>query len=90
MHDELDQSKVTSLAVLDSLQSLSAVSPEVALRKPMMELVLATLQAAGRSENTKRAYQTAIGLFLQFLDQERGDGLPAAVLEEWRPFAAPA
>jgi integrase/recombinase XerD len=74
---------------LDELRSISAVSPEVALRKPMADLVLAALQSAGRSEHTRRAYLTAIGLFLQFLDQERGDLLPPALADEWRPFSLP-
>lgn len=77
-----------SLAVLNDIRSLSAVSPEVALRRPMVELVEATLQAAGRSEHTRRAYRTAIGLFLQYLDSERGHLLPPALSEEWRPFAS--
>ena len=84
--DEGEEDK--SLAILDDIRSLSAVSPEVALRRPMVELVNATLQAAGRSDHTRRAYRTAIGLFLQFLDMERGDLLPPVLNEEWRPFAS--
>ena len=34
-----------------------------------------------------RAYRTAIGLFLQFLDEERGALLPARMAAIWRPFA---
>lgn len=73
------------LARLEALADLSAVSPEVALRRPLADLVLATLKAAARSEHTARAYRTAIGLFVQYLDQERGGQLPE--LADWRPFA---
>jgi integrase len=71
---------------LSRLANLSAVSPEAALRRPLADLVAATLTAAGGSEHTRRAYQTAIGLFLSFLDRERGDMLPPN-LATWRPFA---
>jgi integrase/recombinase XerD len=67
---------------------LSSASPEAALRRPIAELVDATLKAAARgSENTARAYQTAIGLFLEHLDFERGDLLPPDLASSWRPFA---
>jgi integrase len=66
----------------------SFVSPDVALRRPLAELVETTLKAAAdKSVNTRRAYQTAIGLFLQFLDQERGQYIPSALAGEWRPLA---
>jgi integrase len=72
---------------LDNIESLSALSPEVALNQPLIDLVQTTLTAAaGDSENTARAYQTAIGLFLQFLDDQLGDRLP----QEWRPLANPS
>ncbi len=72
---------------LDNIKSLSALSPEVALNQPLIDLVQTTLTAAaGDSENTARAYQTAIGLFLQFLDDQLGDRLP----QEWRPLAKPS
>ena len=54
--------------------ALSALSPDVAINRPLGELVLATLTAAaGESENTARAYQTALGLFLQFLGVSLGE-----------------
>jgi integrase/recombinase XerC/integrase/recombinase XerD len=64
------------------------VSPEAAIRRPVAEVVEATLKAAARgSHNTARAYQTAIGLFLQHLDAERGNMLPSNLATKWRPFA---
>lgn len=54
---------------------------------PLGEIVAAALSAAGRSEATRRSYQTAIGLFLQYVDQVCGDGLPGELAERWRPFA---
>jgi integrase len=73
---------------LAGLANLSAVSPEAALRRPLAELVAATLDAAGSSEHTRRAYQTAIGLFLEYLDHARGELLPPALAAQWRPLAA--
>lgn len=64
----------------------SVVSEEAALRRPLADLVTATLQSASRSEHTRRAYRTAIGLFLEFLDLERGAMLPE-YLGDWRPLA---
>lgn len=69
--------------------TLSIVSTEIALQRPVGELIEATLIAAGRSDHTRRSYRTGISLFLQFLEQERGDLLPPAA-DAWRPFAAPA
>ena len=57
---------------------------EMAARRPLHEVIKATLAAAGRSAHTRRSYLTAIGQFLTWLDREQSDGLP----EEWRPFAA--
>jgi len=76
-------------AGLAALADLSAVSPAAALRRPLGELVDATLAAAGRSDNTRRAYQTAAGLFLAYLDGARGDVIPAELAASWRPFAVP-
>ena len=67
-------------------QSLSTVSESAALARPLADLIADTLAAAGRSANTVRAYQTGIGYFLQYLDTQRGDLLPAE-LQSWRPFA---
>jgi integrase/recombinase XerD len=75
-----------SLAIVEGLQHLSAASPEVALSRPMADLVGATLRAAGRSEHTRRAYQMAISLFLEYLDLVRGPWLPEEA-QGWRPFA---
>ncbi|MBN1313194.1 MAG: site-specific integrase [Anaerolineae bacterium] len=78
----------TELVAIDALTQLSSASPEAAIRRPIAELVEATLKAAARgSRHTARAYQTAIGLFLQYLDAERGEILPPDLASQWRPFA---
>jgi len=79
-------------ATPDAIQQLdtltrSAVSPDAALRRPLAEVVAATLAAAGRSAHTQRAYQRAIGLFVQQLERERGQLIPAEVAAQWHPFA---
>jgi|GEM_PF-2570951 len=76
-------------AGLAALADLSAVAPTAALRRPLAELVDATLSAAGRSEHTRRAYLTAAGLFLTYLDTARGAVIPAELAAAWRPFAIP-
>jgi integrase len=68
------------------LTTLSIVSPEVALQRPIADLIEAALLAAGHSDHTRRSYRTGISLFLQFLDAARGDLLPPAAAA-WRPFA---
>ena len=70
-------------ALLDAA-TLSIVSPEVALQRPIEEVITATLLAAGRSPHTQRSYRTGIGLFLQFLEDARGHLLPP-VADAWRP-----
>lgn len=71
--------------LLDALDSTSlAFSP---LRRPLADLVAATLSAAARSPATQRSYQTAIGLFLQHVDQQRSAMLPPDVAIAWCPFA---
>lgn len=70
------------------LQTLTTIqTPDAALRHPLSDLVAITLQTAGRSTATQRSYQTAIGLFLRYLDQERGGQLPLDLQASWRPFA---
>ena len=79
---------MTPVADLDlTTLTLSSVSPETALRRPLADLVQATLQAAGRSPHTQRAYQTAIGLFLRYLERERAHLIPVEVAQGWHPFA---
>jgi len=56
-----------------------------AVARPIGLVVAATLQAAARSEHTRRAYTTGIGYFLRFLDATVGDKVP----DDWRPFADP-
>jgi len=80
-------SEAAELDGLVALADLSAVAPAAALRRPLGELVDATLAAAGRSEHTRRAYLTAAGLFLSYLDATRGDVIPAELAPAWRPFA---
>ena len=66
-------------------ESLSILTPSVALNIPLAELVQTVLTAAGgESEHTARAYQTAIGLFLQFLGERQARRLPA----DWLPLAS--
>ena len=77
------------LAIIEKLEAgqLSAVSDRVILARPMSEFIADFIKAAaGGSDNTARAYMTAAGLFLQYLDQERGDKVPPE-LADWRPFA---
>jgi len=78
-----------SLAALDEAarRALSLASPEVALRRPLADLVEATLDAAANSDHTRRSYTTAIGLFLQWLDEVRGHLIPDHLARAWRPFA---
>ena len=77
-----------ALARLDAIIETSASGPGAALRRPLGELVAETLQAAGRSQHTRRAYQGAIGLFVSFLDQQRGDLIPPDLAHQWRPLAS--
>jgi len=55
-----------------------------ALAQPLGAVVAATLQAAARSEHTRRAYIASIGYFLGYLDARLGDRLPG----DWRALAA--
>lgn len=71
---------------LAGVKDLSAVSQEVAINRPLAELVEITLTAAAnKSANTARAYQTSIGLFLQFMSEKEVERLPA----DWQPLAIP-
>ena len=73
-------------AWLAGVKDLSAVSEHVAIRRPLADLVDITLKAAAnKSVNTTRAYQTSIGLFLQFLSEEESERLPT----DWLPLAIP-
>lgn len=79
------------LAKLTDAHSIIAADPgalrermrQTAARRPMGEQVAATLQAAGRSRHTRRSYEHAIGLFLQYLEAVLGEQVPAT----WRPLA---
>ena len=76
----------TGAGWLASVTDLSTVSVEVALNRPMAELVQSALAAAGgESVHTARAYQTAMGLFLQFLGQRERE----RIRPEWQPLATP-
>jgi integrase/recombinase XerD len=67
-------------------QNLSAASVEVAINRPLSEVVSACLAAAAAdSLNTQKAYMTAIGLFMQHLSGELANELP----REWLPLAEP-
>lgn len=60
-------------AIVQEGLQLSYASPEVALRRPLGEIVETTLAAAGRSQHTRRSYQMAIAYFVYFLDDQRVD-----------------
>lgn len=87
MPDQTLQS--TDLAALKEVarDAFSISSPEAALRRPLQDLVEATLDAAANSHHTRRSYTTAIGLFLQWLDETHGPLIPDHLAEAWRPFA---
>lgn len=74
------------LALRDQMQQLSMASRDAAGQRPISELVNELMAAAGRSEHTRRAYRTAVGMFLQFLESERGQLVPND-LAKWKPFA---
>lgn len=75
--------KRTPLSLLDSHNLLAEGSTSL---HSLANLIETTLTAAARSTATRRTYQTAIGLFLQFLDQKQGDQIPEKY-QPWRPFA---
>jgi integrase len=79
----------TALTEFDqTLSQISAVSPEAAIRKPLGELIDITIQVAAKGNpNTERIYRTSIGLFVHYLDMQRGNVLPPELASEWRPFA---
>jgi len=75
-------------SAIDSIAELSMVSPNAAIRRPIGDVVRLTLNAAAKgNDNTARSYQTALGLFLVYLDFTRGDILPPDIAQAWRPFA---
>lgn len=72
------------LAVTEQNQNLSAASVEVAINRPLSEAVSACIAAAaGDSDNTRKAYMTAIGLFMLHLGAELANEIP----REWLPLA---
>lgn len=74
--------------LVDAARSLSIADPDVAIRRPLADVVAATLDAAGRSQHTRRAYETALALFVDFLDAERGHLVGAGPGAAWRPFVS--
>jgi integrase len=75
------------LPALRDLKQLSIADAKAALRRPLAEVVEATLNAAGRSHHTRRAYEMAIAIFVDYLDTERGDHVPEhPETATWRPF----
>ncbi len=60
--------------VLEARQQLSIASPEIAINKPLVELVEATITAACNGDNTPRAYSRAIAKFIEMLQDERLPG----------------
>lgn len=80
-----DQNAINALAAFGQT---SIASVEAVLKRPLGELVETTILASARdNDNTARSYRMAIGLFLEFLDSQRGHLLPANIAEQWRPFA---
>ena len=83
--EHMDDSLDTVLAFVHQMSVGADV--QSALQQPLASVINATLAAAGGSEATRRSYQTAIGLFLEYLDQQRGDMIPLQLALSWRPFA---
>ena len=83
--EHMDDSLDTVLAFVHQMSVGADV--QSALQQPLASVINATLAAAGGSEATRRSYQTAIGLFLEYLDQQRGDMIPLQLATSWRPFA---
>jgi integrase len=85
---EFPSDDINALDSLASTGQLSIASPEAAMRRPLGELVEGTILASAKgNDNTAKAYVTAIGQFLEFLDMRRGSMLPPDLAEKWRPFA---
>lgn len=80
-----DEKALTTGAALADIITLSVADTEAALRRPLAEAVEAALNATSKSKHTRRAYETAIAMFIDYLDGERGDLLPETV-SHWRPF----
>jgi len=74
-----------TLAAQNDLIAVQDAAETANLARPLAELVQDVLAAAARSPHTQRAYQTAIGLFLQFIEGQNSDRLPA----DWLPVASP-
>ena len=73
----------------EHLSTPDALLPDSAIeQQPLTELIETTLTAAAHSTATRRTYQTAIGLFLQFVEHEQGSLLTDAY-RSWQPFATP-
>jgi len=73
------QDPLTQL-VQNGQRSLSYADGDLAIRRPLAEIVQATLDAAAKnSPHTRRAYTVAMAFFLAYLYQERGHLVPAAV-----------
>jgi integrase len=60
-------------AIINRKAGLSVAAHEVACRRPLVDVVEATITAAARSRHTARAYQRAIGEFTGLLATERAD-----------------
>ena len=81
-------SSLDTLPIIEAIAQFSAASPQAALRQPIAEIVQNTINASAKgNDNTSRAYQTAMGLFMIFLDYKRGDLIPPDMAAQWRPFA---
>jgi integrase len=66
------------------LRAISASSEEVALYRPLFEVVQAAITATCRSAHTARSYRYTIAQFLLHFQEENKDRIP----EVWLPLAA--
>ena len=81
-------SSLDTLPIIEAIAQFSAASPQAVLRRPVAEVVQNTIEASAKgNDNTSRAYQTAMGLFMIYLDYKRGDLIPPDMAAQWRPFA---
>ena len=76
------QNDPISQLVSNGKNALSYVNRDVAIRRPLDEIVEATLDVASKSVHTKRSYSLSIALFLAYLEDQRGDLVPV----EFRPI----
>jgi len=67
--------------VRNGQKALSYSNSDIALRRPLGEIVQATLDAACKSDHSRRSYRLSIAFFIAYLELQRGELIPA----EFRP-----